>query len=287
MRVFPPSLAAKLRGRVTTVCWCWRVIRKDGAVLGFTDHDRALMFDGTTFEASSGFTGTEMMASVGLNVDNLEVDGALTSDKLSDADLAGGVFDDARVEIFLVDWQDVDDRVLMRIGSLGEVKRGGGAFTAEVRGLAHYLQQPSGRLYQAMCDADLGDGRCQVDLTNPAYKGTGAVVEVISERTILVSGLGAFAEGWFRQGLVTFTSGAPLGQSMEVKAHGSRDQHSLIDLWAPVRGPLQVDVTLDITAGCDKLHATCRDRFSNAVNFQGFPFMPGNDFIAKVAGSGS
>ncbi|MEO1542983.1 MAG: DUF2163 domain-containing protein, partial [Pseudomonadota bacterium] len=95
MRAFPASLAAKLRGQVTTLCWCWRVTRKDGVVLGFTDHDRALSFDGTVFEAASGFTGSEMTTSVGLNVDNLEVDGALSSDRLSDEDLAAGLFDDA------------------------------------------------------------------------------------------------------------------------------------------------------------------------------------------------
>lgn len=287
MRAFPASLAAKLRGQVTTLCWCWRVTRKDGVVLGFTDHDRALSFDGTVFEAASGFTGSEMTTSVGLNVDNLEVDGALSSNRLSDEDLAGGLFDDARVEIFLVDWSDVVDRVLMRLGSLGEVKRGGGAFTAEVRGLAHYLQQPKGRLYQYTCDADLGDERCKVNLNAAAYRETCTIDEVVSDRSILVSGLSGFEDGWFRQGLARFSSGAALGQSMEVKAHSVRGQLALIELWAPVRGPLEVGASVVVTAGCDKLHATCRDRFSNVVNFQGFPFMPGNDFVARVAQSGS
>ena len=64
-----------------------------------------------------------------------------------EADLARGLYDDARVEIFRVNWAAPEQRVLMRSGSLGEVRRAGLTFTAEVRGLAHYLQQPKGRLY--------------------------------------------------------------------------------------------------------------------------------------------
>ncbi|MDX5493645.1 MAG: phage BR0599 family protein, partial [Alphaproteobacteria bacterium] len=34
----------------------------------------------------------------------------------------------------------------------------------------------------------------------------------------------------------------------------------------------------------DKQFTTCRDRFANAVNFRGFPHMPGNDFVMASAG---
>ena len=66
----------------------------------------------------------------------------------------------------------------MRSGSLGEVRRTGTAFTAEVRGLAHYLQQPKGRLFQYGCDADLGDARCGIDLSLAIYRGEGAIADV-------------------------------------------------------------------------------------------------------------
>ena len=54
MRTLPPELAAAIAGPVTTLATCWRLTRKDGIVLGFTDHDEALTFDGTSFEAASG-----------------------------------------------------------------------------------------------------------------------------------------------------------------------------------------------------------------------------------------
>jgi len=281
-----PALQAHLDGGATTLAWCWRLTRKDDARLGFTDHDRTLVFDGTAFEAAAGFTASEMRDSVGLGVDNLEVTSALSSERLSEADLAAGFYDDARVEIWRVNWQAPEQRVLMRSGSLGEVKRAAGAFTAEVRGLAHYLQQPKGRLYQYSCDADLGDARCGVDLALPATRGTGVVAAVSSPRRFAASGLDAFASEWFTRGLLTFTSGAANGQRIEVRGHAKSAAAVTIELWAPARAPLLAGQSFVLTAGCDKHLGTCRAKFGNVMNFRGFAHMPGNDFLTTVAKPG-
>lgn len=286
MKQLPAALQAHLDTGATTLCWCWRLTRRDGARLGFTDHDRDVAFDSTTFEAAAGFTASEMRDAAGLSVDNLEVTSALSSERLSEADLAAGIYDDARVEIFRVNWADAEQRVLMRSGSLGEVRRAANAFTAEVRGLAHYLQQPKGRLYQFTCDADLGDGRCGIDLDDPAFRGTGTIVAPLGDRRFTASGLDAFADGWFARGLVTFTSGAADGQAIEVKAHINKGGTVTLELWAAVRLPLMTGQTFVVTAGCDKHIGTCSAKFANAANFRGFPHIPGNDFITKFARKG-
>ncbi len=282
MKILTPAFAAHLASGATTLCWCWRLTRRDGTKLGFTDHDRPLTFDATTFEAASGFTASEIKDTIGLSVDNLEVTSAITSDALAEADLASGLYDDAAVEIFRVNWADASQRVLMRSGSLGEVRRSGIAFSAEVRGLAHYLQQPKGRLYQYTCDADLGDARCTIDRTAPAFRGLGVVAAVASARTFTATGLTAYASDWFTRGLLTFTSGAADAQSIEVKAHTVSSYNVVtIELWSPARLPLTAGQTFTITAGCDKHLTTCTAKFANAVNFRGFPHMPGNDFMVS------
>lgn len=289
MLTLPAALQARLASGVTTLCWCWRVSPHGAATLGFTDHDRDLDFDGTTFEAASGFTASEIRQSVGLGVDNLEVESALASDRLSEAALAGGDFDDARVEIFRVDWTDPAIRVLVRTGSLGEVRRTGSAFTAEVRGLAHYLQQPRGRLFQYACDAELGDARCGIDLASPSHRVTGLVTATTSPRLVAASGLAAFASGSFTRGLLSFTSGANAGRASEIKYHALADGAATLELWQSMPAPIAVGDAIVVTAGCDKQLATCRDRFANVLRYRGFPHMPGNDALASypVSGAGS
>ena len=282
MKALSPKLAAHLASGATTLCWCWRVERRDGVVMGFTDHDKALAFVGTTYEAASGFTASDIKDSLGLAVDNLEVTGALSSTTLTDGDLAAGRYDDARIEIYRVNWNDTSQHVLMRSGSIGEVRRSGTGFTAELRGLAHYLQQPKGRLLQLTCDADLGDARCTVDLSSPAFRGTGTILSAFSARRFTVSGLGDFENGFFARGLLTFTSGVSEGLKIEVKSHMKLGAVDAIELWVDAEGPPAAGDAFAVTAGCDKRVETCRARFANVINFRGFPSMPGNKFLMQV-----
>lgn len=164
MKILPDGLQAHLDGGATTLCWCWMLTRADGAVQGFTDHDRDLSFCGVSYQAASGFTASEVQSSLGLTVDNLTLAGALSAASLNEADLAAGLYDNAAIAIWRVNWADVAQRVLMRSGTLGEVTRSGGAFAAEIRGLAQALNQPVGRAFGHLCDADLGDGRCGLSI---------------------------------------------------------------------------------------------------------------------------
>lgn len=285
MRVLSSGLQDHLDTGATTLCWCWRITRNDGAAFGFTDHDRDLTFDGTDFEAVSGFTGTEIQGAIGLNVDTLDVEGALQSERLSEADLAAGLFDNALIEIYRVNWAAPDQRVLMRYGNLGEVARGQHHFRCEVRGLAHELQQPKGRIIQYGCDAELGDARCKIDLGQAAYRSDAGVVAALGAgpRSFTASGLDAFAGNWFTRGLLTWLSGANSGRPAEVKLHAKSGGAVRIELWQRPAEEIAISDTFRIIAGCDKQFATCRAKFANTANFRGFPHVPGNDFMLSVA----
>ncbi|MCC6946951.1 MAG: DUF2163 domain-containing protein [Bradyrhizobiaceae bacterium] len=279
MRNLPPALAAHLASGATTLCRCWRLTRGDEVVQGFTDHDEDLVFDGTTFRAGTGFEGTELEARFGLSVTGTEVHGALAAESLNEADLAAGRYDNAKVELFFVNWAEVEQRLLLRVGHLGEVRREGAAFAAEVRGLAARLNEERGRIYAATCDADLGDARCGVDLDDPALRGEGSVLAVEGGSLIRVAGLDAFADGWFTRGKLTFSAGPNAGLAVEVKEHRAEAGEVRLALWQQMPAPIAEGDLFAVTAGCDKRFETCRSKFANAINFRGFPHMPGNDFV--------
>jgi len=286
MRSIPSALQAKLDSGVTTLCRCWRITRRDAVVQGFTDHDEDVVLDGLTCRAGTGLTGSEATARLGLAVGGSEISGALADDALSEADLAAGRYDAATIEIFLVDWSEPSLSVLLSKGTLGEVRREGQAFVAELRGLADRLNQESGRRYGATCSADLGDSRCTIDLAGSVFRGTGAVAQLSGTSSFLATGLGAFADGWFSAGRLQWTSGANAGLAVEVKSHRIVDDDVALDLWQAMPEPLSTGDSFVVTAGCDKRFETCRSRFNNAINFRGFPHIPGNDFVARYAVSG-
>lgn len=276
-------LASHLTTGATTLAWCWRITRADGEVLGFTDHDRSLAFEGTTFESESGLVPSEIRAGSDLAVDAQDAEGVLTSDRITETDILDGRWDNAQVEVWRVNWQDVSQRVLMRRGAIGQIRRGRLAFVAEMRSMAHVLGQTVGRTFQANCDAALGDARCKINLESAAYKGTGAVTDRLRDRAFYASGIGSFADAWFAGGTVEWTSGANAGRFAEIMLHEVTSGIVTITLLeAPVR-PIEAGDAFVIRAGCDKRAETCSAKFANIANFRGFPHIPGQDAIMRYA----
>ena len=286
MKSFPQSLRTLLDSGTTTLAWCWRLTRNDGTVFGFTDHDRSLTYDGTTYQPESGFTASEIRAGSDLSVDAQEAEGVLTSTTITETDILDGRWDNATVEIWRVNWADTASRALLRRGAIGQVRRGRLHFVAEMRSLAHMLGQTIGRTFQASCDAALGDARCGVDLNAPAFKASGTVVSLSGDRGFAVSGLSGFAEGWFALGTLHWLTGANTGRKAEVLSHAITGADVIIKLLeTPVR-PAEVGNSFDILAGCDKRFETCQNKFANAANFRGFPHIPGQDTIIRYAAKG-
>ncbi|GAB4227788.1 MAG: DUF2163 domain-containing protein [Methyloligellaceae bacterium] len=286
MKVLPAALQQHLDSGSTTLSWAWRIERADGQVFGFTDHDRPLSFGGTDYEPNSGFGASEIRSGAQLAVDAQDAEGALSSERITETDILDGRWDNAAIEVWRVNWADPAQRVLMRRGNIGEVRRGKAAFITEVRSLSHVLNQTVGRTFQYYCDAALGDGRCGINLDAGAYRGTGTISTVTADRTFLASGLGGFADGWFTLGFVEWLTGANAGRRAEVAAHQRSGSNVTVELAEkPVR-PLADTDQFYIRAGCDKQIGTCKAKFSNVANFRGFPHMPGDDLVMRYPNRG-
>ena len=272
MKSASPALAAHLAGEVTTLATCWRLERADGWVRGFTDHDRELLVDGLTYVASTGFLPSAIKTASDLSVDNLDVDGFLDDAALRAEDLIAGLFDGARIEVFIVNWADLGQgRLLLRKGFLGEIKRADQRFSAEIRGLSNRLQQTAGKLYSRLCRVDLGSSECGVALG--PRTDTYAVTQVIAADTVRI--VTARATGYFTFGKATFTTGANAGAVNEVLLHDGQT----IRLFVPMPRPIVVGDQIVLVAGCDKTPETCNAKFANILNFRGEPHIPGNDKV--------
>ena len=277
MKTISAGLLAHYQGESTTIATCWKVTRTDGTVFGFTDHDADLTVSSVTYDAATGYSRTAIQTSAQLNVDNLDIDGILDAASITETDLAAGLWDYAAVEVFEVNWADLTLGTLkQRKGTLGEVRSGRVRFVAELRGMMQRLQQAIGRMYGPACDVDLGSTRCGITLAS--FTVTGTITGVTSNRVFADSGR-AEANGYFDGGKLTFTSGANNGRSIEVKSYLLSG--GAIALQVPAPYTVAIGNTYSLSAGCDKTFATCGTKFSNKVNFQGFPHLPGRDRLVN------
>lgn len=279
MRELDPLFAAHLAGGATNLCTCWRLIRTDGAALGFTDHDVTLTFDGTGFEPATGGDGSEQAAKLGGATDTSELMALLTSDAIAESDIRLGRYDGAEVETWRVNWRDTEMRHLLRRDRIGEITLEDGVFRAELRSAQADLNRKQGRLYQALCGTTLGSPACGIDLDDPAYRADGAVVSVEGTRRLRVSGLTGFAVGRFSLGSLEWVSGNKTGLFDRIAAHGRDALGDWLDLDSEIAEWVAPGDTFVAHAGCDRLFSTCRTKFGNGVNFRGFPHIPGSDFV--------
>jgi uncharacterized phage protein (TIGR02218 family) len=266
----------------TTLARAWAISRKDGLVLGFTDHDGELVFEGIRFRPDSGLTARAIVQASGLSVDNSEAEGALSDDAITEVDLMAGRWDGAELRMWEVDWQAPGSRRLQFRGSLGEVSRSGGAFRAELRGLSEPLNQARGRRYHPRCSAILGDGQCRADLTREGMRVEADVSALIGAEggAFDLSVAAAFPGRWFERGTLEVVSGPAKGLRGWIKNDrafsGGRRR---IDLWTALGILPEIGDRVRLTAGCDKHAKTCRAKFDNFLNFRGFPHLPTEDWL--------
>ena len=271
MRPATATLDEKISGEVTNFVSCWKLTLKDGSVMGFTSNSDNLEIDRVLYRARTGVNCSHIETSNNFSVDNLDVTGVLNSEDITEASLLTGKYDFARVEIFSVDTLTPANRIMERVGYLGEVTVRDGLFIAEVRGLAQRLQCQVGELYSPTCRATLGDSRCKIDLKNYTFDCT---VEKVISRQVFVAGTDK-PSGYFSYGEIKWLSGKNKDLRMEVKDYSNKQ--FVLALSMP--HPIEPGDTFAAVAGCDKAFSTCCKKFNNAINFRGEPTVPGLDLL--------
>lgn len=275
MKDISAGLQAHLRGELTTLAELVKITRRDGAVVAMTTHDVDIVYDGVTYKADASFSPTVFSQSAMKKDDDYEIEGVLDSSCLDESDIEKGLYDHARIDVFVCNWADLSQGVLrLRRGWLGEIVLREGRYTASLRGFHDLLAQKTGEAYAPSCRYDLGDGRCGVDLV--ALKVVGAVTS-LSGRQVFCDIARGEAAGTFNDAVLTWTSGANAGARMEVYKWDLDTR--TFTLWLPMEEDIKIGDAYEVAPGCDKRFSTCRGRFNNGLNFGGFPYMPG---IGKI-----
>ncbi len=265
----------------TTYTSCIRIERTDGVILGMTELDKDITFESQLYKSSISYQPTDLAGTASLSVNNADTEGYLSFDGISREDLTAGLYDHAQLFFFIFDYEANTKVRDLGTGWIGEVSMVDEAYTAEYRSITQKLQQPVGRLYQAECDARLGDSRCGITLAS--FTDTGSITSVTSNSVFTDSALiGSQSDDYYNYGLLTFTSGLNSGISREVKDYN--DATGTFTTILPFPFVIANADAFSVYAGCDKSKATCIAKFNNVINFRGFDFIPGQDQVTKFGG---
>jgi len=276
MKTVTNALAAHYANGTTTIAYLLRLIRLDGQTYGFTSALDSLEVEGVLYSSTQGLDVSSLALTTSLSVDNLEMTTLDDGSLFKQNEVFGGLWRNTRFTIARYNFTSASDgyEILME-GTIGEVTISDGYVRLELRGLQAALQQPIGQVVSITCRARLGDALCRVDLT--PLTSTGVVSTVSNRREFTCASLSQ-AEHYFTEGRLTFTSGVCKGISHKVKYSNGAS----IQLQLPTPSDFAIGDSFTIVAGCRKRFTEdCTSRFSNALNFQGEPHIPGVDGITQ------
>lgn len=254
----------------------WRIHRRDGVTLGFTSHNRDLWFGGILHRAAPGMVPSAIRRTADLSSDSADVSGALGHDSISAADLMSGRYDDAQVRIGAVDWETLEFAVLYN-GSIGSVAAQNGSFSAQLRSAKAALDADFVPRTSPTCRAEFCGRGCTLSASRFTHEAvlTGMDPDANRVRFADIDPL------LFAGGAIRWVDGPQSGLRMLVIAAGPEG----LTLDAPLDTEIGLGSRAVLLEGCDHRLATCADRFGNAINFQGEPYLPGNDLLARYPSS--
>lgn len=273
-RYISPANLTMLAGNELTLCKCVKLTLRDGTVKGFTDHDADLTISAVVYRSNVGLSVGAMRWTNKISDEKTELSGVFSSETggLTEALARIGYYNEATVDIFLANWATPALVVPLKRGTLASITPKGARYVAEVRSLAYPLskRQIVGEITQE-CSAELGDAECTFPTNAEVGTITSATATTVTDTGFVWAGADADLIG----GRFQLTSGSLQWFNNKIKSYDSGT-----DTFTFVR-PFPVVPTVGWTfrayEGCPKTAAVCLSRFSNLVNFRGFPFVPDRD----------
>jgi uncharacterized phage protein (TIGR02218 family) len=278
MKTISDGLKAHLASEVTTIATCYKITRKDNTVMCFTSLDKNIEYEGVTYISSSGFDRNEITSSLSFKEENKVLESILISEYIKEQDLLTGKYDNAEIEIFIVNYEDLTaGKMILFKGFFGKVSYKDDKFNVELYNLSSKLDATIGNFYTPTCRAKFCDDKCGLIEAN--YIFLGAINTVVSNSEFYCDDYAIKLKeaGYFNYGYVTFTSGNNNGISMEIKSFSGGNIVLMMDM----NFTISVGDTFTIVVGCDKKFYTCKNKFSNIVNFRGEPHVPGMGYLLE------
>lgn len=266
--------AAIANGRIATL---FAIIAQDGTSRYFTDHNLTLTVDGKIHTPSAGVGRVSMKVTNDAEVSNQEVTATIV--EMPESELNSGKWDAATIQIGMCGWEvPGEGQLIVFKGSVGVIQWTDEGFRADIQNYLRDLGKNVGSVVTGNCRHQLYStvapgqvGACNVSKVSNTTTGT--VATVLTHRLKFKTST-ALPDGWASSGFVKFTSGNNAGLTYEVKLHEKNAIAAIgesIELFLPCIGSIQVGDTFSLLAGCDHTATTCKIKFSNMINFGGFP----------------
>jgi len=224
-------------------------------------------------------SGSNVESQQGQAATNMEADLFLVTAGITEADALAGKWSHALTTIFLMNYEAPNmGQYIIQKGYLGQFVQRGQLLSVEVMGWNQALTQVYGKVTRPECSRQFCDALCTLNIAT--YTVTGTLTTATSQTEFRDSSR-TEANDAFGNGSIRFTSGNNNGYTFHIDAYDNSTKK--FTLRTPMPYMPVIGDTYSAVIGCRKRHTEdCVTRFSNAVNFDGFPWMPTQEELSRL-----
>lgn len=278
------SLPAHFAKASITPCVCAHIVAPiGGTVIGVTSWSQDITgvpgYPGVTFKSTTGMSASNVESQQGQAATNMEADLFLLTAGITEADALAGKWSHALTTIFVMNYEVPNmGQYILQKGYLGQFVQRGQMLSVEVMGFNQALTQTYGKVTRPECIHQFCDAGCTLNVATYTHTGT---LTAVTDQTTFRDSSRSEADDSFGNGKITFTSGNNSGYSFHIDSYASATKQFILRTPTPYL-PVIGD-TYSAVIGCRKRHAEdCVTRFSNVINFGGFPWIPTQEEISRL-----
>lgn len=275
MRQIDENIQKVLNSNLTYLVLCCKIMRSDGVELCFTETDKSVIVDNQVYSTCASLSA--IRESCDLTTSDFKFETILNSELIKTEDISRGLFDEASVEIFMIDLSVVDEDgrytriVCLKRGRIGEIRiSGNNKFAAQIHDITFDLNRNITNRYSLTCRAIFGDKKCGMNVDNFTYEGS--ITKIIDKKSFM--DVQNFQEsGYFDNGFIIFWNEdrTKIIEKTNVKFFINKT----FELCKPTNINLIEGILYTANVGCDKTSKQCSQKFKNIANFRGEPHIPG------------
>lgn len=279
MKNITNELKTNIGNTTTNLVRCWKFILKNNDIIGFTNSNKDFVYNNVNYNHFSSCDIDNLKSNLDIENDNFEISNFISSDLIKYDDVLSGKYDNAKIEIFIIDLSNLNDgRVVLLNGRISDIQLKNNVFIASVSGLKDELNKTLCDVYSPICRASFCDTKCKLNKNN--YTFSGIVSNIVDKYSFYTNNntILSKSENYFQNGVIEFTSGLNINQKTEIK----QSLNGLFILSTELPYTININDEFNVVTGCDKKFKTCCSKFNNAINFRGEPHLPGIDLLLKV-----
>jgi len=273
MKTITDDLKSTLDSNFTHIVKCWKISLKHGGILAFSNNDTAFLYDGVEYNPTLSDV-TDIKTSASIEMDTLYAENLISGELINADDICAGLFDNAEVEIFLLDPQHTErGKIFLLSGKISRIEYKDDIFIAHIDGIKNELNHTIGNTYSPRCRARFCDHKCKLSKEDYTYSAT--IDHIVDKNTFTTSDkeICDKSDEYFTNGVVTFAT-----KELEIVQFSN----GTFVLLEPIPQNIAVGDEFTVLAGCDKVFRTCCERFNNAINFRGEPHLPNSNIMLKI-----